>query len=79
MVLGEAPDQKVVQITISEPNFDGLLLRDLLLPHDVLVMAIVHKGRSIVPHGYTTLHLGDEMTLIGAPSSLEEVALKLGY
>jgi hypothetical protein len=30
-------------------------------------------------HGYTPLHLHDEVTLIGSPSSLKEVTLKLGY
>ncbi len=79
MVFEDDPEHDVVQITINDSSVDGLHLRDLILPDDVLVMAIVRRGHSIVPHGYTNLHLGDEVTLIGSSDSLEEVALKLGY
>ncbi len=79
MVFEDDPDHDVVQVTIADPNVDGLHLRELILPDDVLVMAIVRRGHSIVPHGYTNLHLEDEVTLIGPTESLEEVALKLGY
>jgi Trk K+ transport system NAD-binding subunit/Kef-type K+ transport system membrane component KefB len=79
MILQDAPTQEVMQITISEIDVDGLLLRDLIMPNDVLVMAISHDGHSIVPHGYSKLHIGDEITLIGSLENVEEVALKLGY
>ena len=79
MVFEDDPDHDVVQVTITDPSVDGLHLRELILPDDVLVMAIVRRGHSIVPHGYTNLHIQDELTLIGPTDSLEEVALKLGY
>ncbi len=79
MVFEDDPDHDVVQVTIADPSVDGLHLRELILPDDVLVMAIARRGHSIVPHGYTNLHLEDEVTLIGPTESLEEVALKLGY
>ena len=79
MVFEDDPDHDVIQVTITDPNVDGLHLRELILPDDVLVMAIARRGHSIVPHGYTNLHLEDEVTLIGPTESLEEVALKLGY
>jgi Trk K+ transport system NAD-binding subunit/Kef-type K+ transport system membrane component KefB len=79
MILQDDPHQEVVQVTISEPDVDGLLLRDLIMPNDVLVMAIYSKGHSIVPHGYTQLHVDDEITLVGSPKSIDEVVLKLGY
>lgn len=79
MVFEDDPDHDVIQVTITDPNVDGLHLRELILPDDVLVMAIVRGSHSIVPHGYTNLHLNDEVTLIGPTESLEEVALKLGY
>ncbi len=79
MVFEDDPDHDVMQVTITDANVDGLHLRELILPDDVLVMAIVRRGHSIVPHGYTNLHLEDELTLIGPTESLEEVALKLGY
>ena len=79
IVIEDDPDHDVVQVTITDPSVDGLHLRELILPDDVLVMAIVRRGHSIMPHGYTNLHLDDEVTLIGPTESLEEVALKLGY
>jgi len=79
MVFEDDPDHDVIQVTITDPNVDGLHLRELILPDDVLVMAIVRRGHSIVPHGYTNLHVDDELTLIGPTDHLEEVALKLGY
>ena len=79
IVFEDDPDHDVIQVTITDPGVDGLHLRDLILPDDVLVMAIVRRGHNIVPHGYTSLHIEDEITLIGSPDSLEEVQLKLGY
>ena len=79
MVFEDDPDHDVIQVAITDPSVDGLHLRELILPDDVLVMAIVRRGHSIVPHGYTNLHLEDELTLIGPTESLDEVALKLGY
>ena len=79
IVFEDDPDHDVIQVTITDPSIDGLHLRELILPDDVLVMAIVRRGHSIVPHGYTNLHLEDELTLIGPTHHLDEVALKLGY
>lgn len=70
---------ETVQITISEPDVDGITLQKLRLPADVLVLGIMRDGVSIVPHGYTVLHLGDDITVMGHPDSLEEVTLRLGY
>ena len=79
IVFEDDPDHDVIQVTITDPSIDGLHLRELILPDDVLVLAIVRRGHSIVPHGYTNLHLEDELTLIGPTDHLDEVALKLGY
>ncbi len=56
-----------------------MLVRELRLPEDVLLMDVNRNGHSLVPHGYTTLHTGDEVTLLGQPESLEAVTLRLGY
>jgi Trk K+ transport system NAD-binding subunit/Kef-type K+ transport system membrane component KefB len=70
---------EVVQITITDKDIDGIPLRKLRLPADVLVLGIVRDGNSIVPHGYTVLRYEDDITLVGNPESLEEVTLRLGY
>lgn len=79
MILQDDPSQEVVEVTVSEPDINGMLLRDLVLPNDVLVVAISRNGQSIVPHGFTKLRLNDEVTLVGSLNSLKEVILKLGY
>lgn len=79
LLLHDDPLNEVAEITIKDPDIAGLHIRDVILPNDILVIAIKRAGNSIVPHGYTTLHLEDEVTLMGTLASLEEVTLKLGY
>ena len=79
LVLHDDPQNEIAQITLTDPDIDGLPIRDVILPNDVLVISIIRDGHSIVPHGYTTLNLHDEITLIGTPTSIEEVTVKLGY
>jgi Trk K+ transport system NAD-binding subunit len=68
-----------MQITVNNPDLDGLLVRDLRLPEDVLFLEVARNGQAIVPSGYTPLKLMDEVTLLGQPESLSEVTLKMGY
>ena len=56
---------------------DGLPLRDLRLPTDVLILEIMRDGQTIVPHGFSNVRVGDEITVIGSPNSLTKVMLKL--
>lgn len=80
LMLYQDPDRlEIVQSTITNPGLNDLLIRDLRLPSDVLILGIKRDGNSIVPHGYTSLRLYDEITLIGHLDSLEEVTVKLGY
>lgn len=78
-LLQDHPQNAVVQITVTNPDVAGMALRDLMLPNDVLVMAIHRDGDSIVPQGFSTLELHDEVTVIGSPESLRDVTLKLGF
>jgi len=78
LLLNQDPRHEVVQIKVAERAIDGLLLRDLRLPSDVLILEIQRGGRSIVPHGFTTLRVGDEVILVGCPPSLQEVAFRFG-
>ncbi|MBZ0301317.1 MAG: cation:proton antiporter [Anaerolineae bacterium] len=79
MLLQGDPAHQVVQITITNPDVNNVLVRDLRLPGDVLVLGLMRDGDVIVPHGYTRLKLNDDMTLIGQPRSLEEVTRRLGF
>ena len=79
VLLQQDSGREMVQVTISNKDVDGVLLRDLRLPTDVLFLDLTRNGSSIVPHGYTRVQLQDEVTLIGKAESLEEATLKLGY
>lgn len=73
------PEHDTAQISVTDRDATGIALNDLRLPTDVLVLSINRRGQSIVPHGYTVLHLSDEVTAVGSQASLEEVTRRLGY
>ncbi|MEZ4580683.1 MAG: cation:proton antiporter [Caldilineaceae bacterium] len=80
LMLYRDPEQfEIVQRTVTNPDVDGRLIRDLRLPTDVLVLGIKRNGHSILPSGYTHLHVLDDITLVGKPDSLEEATIRLGY
>lgn len=79
LLLHQNPDHDVMQIRVTEKAIDGLQLRDLRLPSDVLILEILRNDEVIVPHGFSNLKIADEVTIVGSPDSLTEVTLKLGY
>lgn len=79
LLLHQDPNHNVLQVRVAEKAIDGLQLRDLRLPSDVLILEILRDGQAIVPHGFSTLRIADEVTIVGSPDSLSEVVLKLGY
>lgn len=77
LLLQQDPDHEIMQIKVVDKAVDGLPLRDLRLPSDVLILEIIRDGHAVVPHGFSILRANDEITLIGSPDSLSEVSLKL--
>lgn len=69
----------IAQVTVTNHDLAGLLVRDLRLPTDILILEISRNGEAIVPNGYSTIHMQDDVTIIGSKQSIEEVTLKLGY
>ena len=66
-------DREVIEIEMSNPNIDGLLVRDLFLPPDILVLQIHRNGETIFSQGYTRIKLGDKVSVLGSQESLKEV------
>ncbi|MCA9981751.1 MAG: TrkA family potassium uptake protein, partial [Anaerolineales bacterium] len=79
VLLHQDVGREMIQVTVNNPEIDGLLVRDLRLPTDVLLLDVTRNGQSVVPNGYTKLMLKDEVSLLGRASSLDEVTLRLGY
>jgi Trk K+ transport system NAD-binding subunit/Kef-type K+ transport system membrane component KefB len=77
LLLRQDPDRSVVQLRVSNPDLEGVPLRDLRLPLDVLFLEVSRNGSAVVPSGHTVLHRGDEVTLVAKPGSLDEARLRL--
>jgi len=75
LLLGMDHEQEVIDVIVQESRLNGMPLRDILLPEDVLILSIRRRNDTIVTHGYTRLALGDEVSVMGSPSSLEQVQL----
>jgi len=76
LLLGMEENQNVADFVILNPNLHGIALRDLRLPLDTLILSIRRHGHTLFPHGYTHLEVGDWVTVIGSPESLEELDLR---
>ncbi len=80
LMLDRDPEHfEFIQCTVTNPDLDGMLVRDLRLPNDVRILGVKRNGHSILPSGYTPIHLADDLTLVGVPDGLEEATLQLGY
>jgi Kef-type K+ transport system membrane component KefB/Trk K+ transport system NAD-binding subunit len=75
LLLGSEDGHEIVDLEMLNPNLQGVALRDLRLPLDVLVLS-VHRGEKLlVSRGYLQFQLGDRVTLVGPSEKLEEVTL----
>ena len=79
ILLHQDSGREMVQVTINNPDVDGVLVRDLRIPPDVIFMDVTRDGNVILPNGYTKLKLKDEVTIVGRKPSLEEATFKLGF
>lgn len=76
LLLGSEHQQEIVDIEMRNADLDGVTLRELRLPLDVLILSVRRGRQTLVSHGHTQLRLGDKLTLFGAPSKLDEVMLR---
>lgn len=76
LILRPDEDRSTEQITAVSAG--GRQLRELRLPQEVLVMTVRHGRTSLVPDGFTRIHDGDQLTLIGPPDAIAEAAARLG-
>ncbi len=76
LLLDREKDQRVADFQVCNPNLDGLAIRDLRLPLDVLIVSVHRNGTHVVSHGYTQLENEDWVTVVGTPEGLERVALQ---
>jgi Trk K+ transport system NAD-binding subunit len=76
LLLGMEEKQDTADIVIRNPDIHGLTLRKLHLPPDVLILSTRRRGHNIISTGYTRLRIGDTLTIVGSPESIEELRLR---
>ena len=76
LLLGMDKGQDTMDIQLANPSLHGITLRDLQLPMDVIVLSVSRRDQIIISHGYTRLRLGDVVTLVGSPDSLQQIAVR---
>jgi Trk K+ transport system NAD-binding subunit len=76
LLLGMEDNKDTLSQEVLDKDLHGVSLRNLRLPSDVLILSVKRKGQMIISHGYTRLRLGDIVTIVGSPESLEIVRLR---
>jgi len=76
LLLGLQEGQDIMEIELCNPDLHGLALRDLRLPHDIIILSVTRDEQMIISHGYTRLRRGDTLTMVGSRKSLQEVKRK---
>ena len=76
LLLGMEENQETLDVEVQDTSLKGVSLRDLRLPSDIIILSVKRKNEMIISHGYTRLRLGDILTMVGSPESLENTRLK---
>lgn len=79
LLLGMDEGQDSLDIEVKNRDIAGLRLRDLRLPSDIIMLSLKRKGQLLITHGYTTLRIGDMVTLVGSYKSLEDIKNKFEH
>jgi Trk K+ transport system NAD-binding subunit len=78
ILLGMESDQDAIDLEIRDASIQGLALRDIRLPSDILILSISRNDQMMITHGYTRLRLGDIVTILGSQESIDKVGLMFG-
>ena len=57
----------------------GVAIRDLALPPNAVIAAIIRQGEIVIPRGQITLEAGDDLLAIVDTEAAEELARLLGH
>lgn len=70
-------EKGLYQIEFNNPNYHHRALSTLPILGDAIVVRIVRKQESIVPHGNTPLLIGDHLIVTGSASSVQKLREEL--
>lgn len=71
----EQQNKEISEVVARNPQYLDRSLRELLLPGDVLMVAMRRGGELIIPHGDTRIESGDFLTLMGSQESIDMARL----
>lgn len=77
LLLGMETNQDVIELEVRNPALDGVAIRDMRLPLDMVILSVRRRGLRLISHGYTRLEVGDWVTVVGSLASLKEMMLRL--
>lgn len=76
LFMGMTDSQDIIDIEVRDPSLNGVRIRNLRLPLDTMILSIRRDGQTLISHGHTRLKLGDHMTVVGSPASLDRLRLR---
>ena len=65
-------NKELSEVSILNPDFHNKKLRNVVLPGDILILALRRNGELIVPHGDTEFLIGDYLTIAGSLEFFDE-------
>ena len=77
LLLGMEDGKDTIDIEITAKEMHGMALRDLRFPQDAIILSVHRKDNALICHGFTRLRIGDIVTVVGSPESLNKVSYKL--
>lgn len=77
LLLGMDQGQDTVDVPMQNPDMQGVPLRDIQLPDDILILATKRNNNKLISTGYTRLRIGDVITIVGSVESIEKVKLRM--
>jgi CIC family chloride channel protein len=70
--LGAISGAEVMELIVAPGSpVDGVMLKDIHLPHNSLVASLQRGRRLMIPHGGTRLHAGDRLALVAEAEDRE--------
>lgn len=66
------------EIRMIHPAWNARPLREIPIPHGVLLVAVARNGERLIPNGETRLYVGDRIALVGPRDLLAEATRLLG-
>lgn len=76
LLLGMEESQDTVDVEVRDRSLQGRYIRDLRLPSDLIILSVKRKDQMILSHGYTRLRVGDTVSVVGSPESIEILRIK---